>query len=275
MTAPNTRRTSVGFRHCQVLLITSSGYPAASGTEAYEGVQVTRAKALSLNDPAPQQITSIGDDNIFQVDYLPPNEAITGEVRTGITDDVLDDVVTDDASITIGEAKLFGFGTNNRGAENQVAVLAFRQSLDSTPGDTAEGSRCWDFRLFPKAYLIPQESGMDGGATPEERVYALRPQFVGSYPWGKAFASGTEGFTRAQGLRGISQYKPKIVAFLSNGSDVAFAFPTAYPAADAGKIITWVDGVEQTTGLTEATTGVTFSAAPTSGAYIVSFYEYD
>jgi len=40
MTAPNTRRTSVGFRHCQVLLITSTGYPAATGTTAYEGVQV-------------------------------------------------------------------------------------------------------------------------------------------------------------------------------------------------------------------------------------------
>lgn len=272
MTTPQTIRQSVGLRHVQILAVAADGYPAASSTAAYEGVTITGAKALTLNDPEPRQIIHEGDDNILQLDVLPATEPISGELRVGKTNDVVDAVLTDDASITVGQAQLFGVGTDNKGDENQVFVLAYRQSLEADPDGGTYGARRYDFRLM-KAFLIPRDGNMDGNA--EERIYTLRPQFATKHPWGVSYAAGTEGFTRAQMVRGISQYKPKLVAFQGDAATTTFTLPTAYSAVNTDKIAVWVDGALTTTGITKATNSITWTTAPTTDANIVVFYEHE
>ncbi|MFH1555137.1 MAG: hypothetical protein ABII76_09780 [Pseudomonadota bacterium] len=255
-----------------VFALDSSGYPAATATTAYEGVQISGAKALTITDPEPRQIVHIGDDYVFQVDQLPPTEPISGEIRTGKINDTLDAIIGDDKSFTEGEAKLFGFGSNNRGDENQVALLGFRQALDTNQDGSTFGKRVWDARIFPKALVISREGGFEDA--PEDRAYSIRPQFVQNHLWQTAFSATTEGFTRAQGLRMVTEYKPKIIAFKADGSEVTFVLPTAYPAQAAAKVVIWDNGTKQTTGYTATTTHVVFSSAPTSTDILVCLYEH-
>lgn len=270
MAAPGTTRSGVGLRHVQILALESDGYPLSTDTTAYTGVTISGARALTIDDPEPQRIVHAGDDRIFAADTLPPTEAISGELRTGKVNDAVDAVLTDDASITIGEMKLFGFGTDNRGNENQVCLLAYRQTVDSNPSSANYGARRWEFRLVPRTYIIPRESGLD--ENPEERMYTVNPQFVTQYPWGVSFASGTEGFTQAQGLRGVSEYKPKLSAWKGDNATVTFAFDSDYPAASTDKIEVWVDG-SAVTPSTVTTTNFTLSTTPSTDGEVVAFYE--
>lgn len=278
MAVPGTTRSGVGFRHCQVLLLTTGeNTPAATSTTVYEGLVLSGARAMTIDDPEPRDVLHLGDDRVFQRDVLPPDTPISGEIRTGKVNDAMDDILTDDKGIsTVGEAMFFGFGTDNRGDENQVCILAFRQTLDTVPGSAHFGKRRWEGRLFPKAYLTPRESGFED--TPEERTYTLRPLFVTAYPWGLSFAAATEGFTQAQGFRLVSEYKPKIVAWLAGDTDVIYGFSTAYPAQAAGKVEVWVNNVLQAGAgddYTAYTTGITFSSSPTSDYVIIAYYEYE
>ncbi len=272
MAAPNTIRSGVGFRWCQVLAMNATGYPAATDTSEYAGLRISGARSLTINDPEPQQIIHLGDDRPFALDVLPPTEPITGELTVSKINDVVDAILTDDVSVTVGETKVFGIGTDNRGDENQVILLAYRQTLDTDPASSAYGSRRWEFRLFPKVFVIPREGGLV--EAPEERMYTVRPQFVKQYPWGVSFAVGTEGFEQAQGFRGISEFKPRLVAFqASTTAAETFTFSTDFPAQATGKISVWNDGTNWTGTATLAT--ATFALEPaTATAFIVVFYEY-
>lgn len=272
MTAPNTIRSGVGFRHCQILALTADGYPLATDTSEYAGVRISGARTLTINDPEPQQIVHLGDDRPLALDVLPPTEPITGSLMASKIDDPIHAILTDDLQVTVGEMKLMGIGSENRGEENQVILLAYRQTVDTDPASGNFGARRWEFRLFPKTYVIPQESGFSD--TPEEKTYTVRPQFAKKYPWGVSFADATEGFEQAQGVRGIAQYKPRLVSFLGDDSETSFTFNTSYYAQSTDKIAVWVDGVLITADITKATTGVEWTTAPTTDANIVMFYEH-
>lgn len=277
MTAPSGTRSGVGFRHCQILEIAADDYPAATATDAYEGVTISGVRALTINDPEPRNIVHAGDDSVFALDVLPPTEPVTGEMRAGKTNDTVDAIVSGGVNqVTIGEATFFGIGTDKRGSEAQVIMLAYRQTLETDQDNANFGARRWDFRLFPKVILTTREGSYD--ENPEERVYTVTPQFVTQYPWGVTFTTGTEGYGRAQVLRGETQYKPKLVAFNGDASQTTFAFPTSYPAASTAKIDgVWVDGTlqEETTDYTSSTASIVFTTAPAANANIVVFYEHN
>jgi len=257
------------------LAIAADGYPASTTTVAYEGHTISGVKALTMNDPAPRQIVHQGDDSVFALDVLPPTEPVTGEMRVGKVNDTVDAILGDENAVTVGEATFFGIGTDKRGDENQVVMLAYRQTLDTDPSSAYFGSRRWESRLFPKAILVSRDGSFD--ENPEERIYTVTPQFVTKYPWGVTFAAGTEGYTRAQVLRGMTEYKPKLVAFNGDGSATTMALPTTHPAASTAKIAVWVDGTLKalTTDYTVLTTAVTFVTAPTTDANVVVFYEHE
>jgi len=268
-------RSGVGLRHVQVLALASDGYPDATDTSAYDGIQISGAQSFEIDDPEPRQIVHLGDDSIIQMDYLPPEDPITGNLTVGKTNDDVDAVLTDTKQVTEGNIKLFGFGTDNRGDENQVIVLAFQQSLNTDPDSSSFGERRWEAKLFPRAYVVPAESGFT--SDPEERSYSLWPQFVNSHAWGVDFAEGTEGFNRAQGVRMVSEYKPKLSSWQGDNAETEFDFPADYPAVSASSITVWVDGTEQTADMTAATDQLTFAstAIPTTDANIVALYEYE
>lgn len=271
MAAPNTTRSGVGLRNITIFALNSDGYPAAtSSTTAYEGVQISGARSLTITDPEPQQIVHFGDDNVFALDVLPSQEPITGELMVGKVNDTVDAVLTGQNSYTVGEMKLFGMGTSEKGDENQVGIIAYRQTLDTTDG--AAQLRRWESYIFPTAYLIPRAGGFD--ANPEERMYTLRPQISAKQLWGTAVSTSTEGYETAQVVRGVSEYKPKLVAWLGDNTTTSFTLSPAVAADNTSKVVVWVDGVLQTgSEITVATNSVVFTTAPTTDAIVVSAYE--
>jgi len=270
MTAPQTIRSGVGLRKATIFALDASGYPAATNATAYEGADISGAKVLEINDPEPRRITHVGDDRVLALDVLPPNEAISGTLTAGKINDVVAAILSPAKSFAVGEAKLYPVGHDERGDENQVALLIYRQAQDTDPDSSTYGARRWEFKLYPRVTIVEMEAGFSDN--PEEHTYQLYPQLVTKHVWGTPLAAGTEGVTQAQVFRGISQYKPKLVAFKCNAAATEFLFPTDAPAVSTDKITYWVNGVISTAA-TKATSGLSFATAPTTDAMLVVLYE--
>ena len=274
MTAPNVIRSGVGFRNCVIYALDASGYPDAPATAGtlYEGITVSGVKELTLEEPEPEFVEHFGDDRIFAVDILPAKSSMGGEIRVGKANDTVDAAVTGgNLSFTIGEAKLFPVATDNRGSEDQVGMLVYRQSLDTDPTSSTYGKRLWEFKILPRTYVIPREGGFN--ENPEDKAYTIRPMVIGTHLWGETFTSATEGCNEAQALRGVSEYKPHVVAWTTDAAETTFSFHASRPSQAAGKVKTWLDGTVVTAD-TVGTASLIWTTAPTAGT-LVAFYEYE
>jgi hypothetical protein len=275
MTAPAVIRSGVGLRHFQIMAIAADGYAAATTSAAYIGAQLSGVKTVALNDPDPQLISHAGDDGVFMQDSLPPQEGISGTITVAKTNDTIDAILTDDKSFAVGEAKLFGEGSNNKGLENDVIVLTYRQARDTDPASANFGARVWEFKIMPKCAVIPKAEGFAEN-TGTSKSYTLRPGFATKHAWGTAFSANTEGFTRAQMLRGVTQNPPFWCAWNGDGASDELPFDDDYPAVSTDKVHgVWVEGVlkTETTDYSVMTTSITFVTAPASNANVFCFYE--
>lgn len=265
MTAPGKERRGVGLRKIILFELDADGGISTPTVTYYEGVQAVGGKELDLSQSEPSPIYHTGDDVVIDMDFLPSEEAIIGSFTLSGMQDAVDELLTNVNSVTINENRFMVAGTNDADDGPQVCVLAYRQSLDAT------GRRVWESTIFPKAKIVPLNT-KTLNRDPGTKQYRVFPQFSNEYPWGTDFAVGTEGVTRAQMIEGVHNYKPKMVTFNGDGATTVFAFPTDAQAASTDEVTVWVDGVEQTTGITIATDGVTFTAAPATDADIVVFY---
>lgn len=281
MAAPNGTWTPVGARHCRIYALdTSNGIiaPGAASATGYAGIWVSGLKGLEITTPEPQQIFHTGDDGVFASDSLPATEAITGNITTGKIDLALHTALTGDKVVTEGERKWRLIGSNNQGSELQVAMLVYQQAVDTTPGSTTEGQRRWSWMILPKVLMIPMESAM--GGTEFTMTYTIRPQFTGSYPWGVKFTTATEGAIRAQGVRGISEYKPMLSVWKGDNIITDFNLPLDYPAVSADKMETYVYDAGAGTAAIDATAvhttaDTTPTAKPDSSDIVTVFYEHN
>lgn len=264
------KQFGVGMRRAVVFALNTSGLPSASGTTAYEGLEVVGPRAWNLNNPEPRKITHVGNDRPLAIDYLPPNEAMSAELRVAAGDLPLQAVLTNVNTFTIADATLMQWNTEQQGSEPDVGLLLFQQSLD-----TATKARRYRFHVIPSGRVYPQPANMDENAA--EHTYMVAPNPTTTHLWGTTMAVATEGGSEAAAIEGMTTGRPNIVAFLGDASTVAFLFPTAKQAINTTSIAVWVDGVLQTGGGTDytgATSGITFVAAPANNALIVAFYEY-
>lgn len=272
MATPSGILDAVGLKDLQIFALTSTGYPNATSTTFYEGIDVSGVKELTFNAPESRQIVHVGDDRVFNLDTLPPTEPISGELTVGKINNTVDAALTGQLSFTIGDSKMFGAGTDKQGSEAQVAILAFQQAQEADPADSNYGRRIWQWVMMPKGYLIPKIASMNNN--PAEQAYTIRPQVVNRHLWQIAYSNATEGFTQAQIIRGVSEYRPKVVAFLGNNSTTTFTLPTTSPVVStaAAKMYVAVNGVVSA-GYTFTTSTIVFTTAPTTSAYIVAWYE--
>lgn len=264
MSAVSGKLLPVGMRHATIFELNTSGSPAATNTTAYEGLTMVGARSFDLTIPDARKITHVGDDRPLAVDFLPPTEAVSGELRAARNDYDVYAMLTGTEVLTVGEAKAIGIGTSAQGFEPQVGLLLYQQALDDA------GARHWRSFLIPKATIYPHPNGMNDN--PSENRFIISPAVVTSHLWEKAFASTTDGFSDAQVLEFMTKYKPKIVAFLAATASTTFTLPSSYPAADTAKVAIWVDGVAAT-GWTVATNQVATGTAPGNNKRVVVFYE--
>lgn len=265
MAAVSGKMTPVGLRHATIFSLNTYGSPAATDTSAYEGSAIVGAQAFDVTIPDPRKITHIGDDRPLQIDYLPPTEGVSCELRAARSDFAVYALLTGGNVLTVGESKFVGVATSDQGNEPQVGLLLYQQALDET------GARHWRSYLLPKATIYPHPNGMNEAASVHR--FIVSPAVVTKHLWELAFADGTEGYTDAQLLEGMHKYKPKIVAFLASTATTTFTLPTDAACADTAKMNVWVDGVAQAADITKSTTDVQFTTAPGNNKRVVIFYE--
>lgn len=258
----------VGTRYVVVYELNADGYPNAATTSAYTGLEIAGPQAFSLTIPEPRKITHTGSDRVLGVDYLPPLESISAEVRAAPGNLPLDAVLRAVTNPAVGEMSTMAEGTSQQGSEPRLGFLFFQQAIDLDTGDQR-----WAWWIFPKAKVIPLPGG--AGDSPESTRYMIAPTPVTKHLWGRGYSIAIDGCTSAQADRGMSQYKPRLVSFLGNNSSTAFNFPSSSPAADVAKVTVWKNGTLQvvTTDYTVSTIAVTFTTAPALGDNVVVLYE--
>lgn len=264
------KQLAVGLRRAVIFALDANGYPAAPGTTVYEGIEIVGPKAFNLTIPEARRISHTGNDRVLALDYLPPLEGVSGELRVASNDIVAKALVSAVNTFIVGEANFMPWGTDKQGSELDLGMLLFQQSLDT---DTK--SRRWKFYLVPKGRTIPSPASMD--ENPAEDLYRVAPNPTTKHLWGTALVAGTEGATESALFEGMSEGKPNIVAFKGDGTVVAFVLPTGKPATATAKMKIWQNGVVKAvgTGLASLTvTTITFTAAPANGDMVVVWYEY-
>lgn len=274
----DTARSVAGFRHATVFELMDIGslknvlkIPTSGSDVAYEGVQISGVKSLTLTDPPARQIIHTGDDGIVATMTMPPNTAATGTLTTAKTEDALEELMTQSRSTSLGQGIMFPIGANNKGNEPYLCMLVYAQSVNTTKGSSAYGTIGWEGRLLPLVRFVPQDTGFSDAAA--IKTYQLFPQNSTQYPWGEEYSLVNQGYTEAFAHRTWTPGKPKLVTFRGNNSRTEFALPTNYPAKSTSSIQVWVNGTPKTSGLSLTTTAITFSPAPAEDAHIVVFYE--
>lgn len=273
MTLASGKQLAVGLRRAVIFKLDANGYPAAPSTSVYEGFEVIGPKAYALTIPDVRKITHVGNDRALAVDFLPPTEASSAELRVAADDNELNAYLSGVKSFAVGEASMMGLQTDLQGSEPDVGILLAQQSLDA-----ATKLRNYRFHIIPKGRCIPMPPGMDENAA--ELRYAVAPNPTTKHLWGTALAALTEGALEAAFVNGMSAGRPNIVAYKGNGTEDEFLFPVDKPAIATvtAKVVVWVNGVLQviTTDYTVTTTTLTFTpgSIPANGEMVVAFYEY-
>lgn len=265
------KQLSVGVRRAVIFQIDADGFPLAAGTQPYEGFEVIGPKAFTLTIADSRKISHVGNDRVLAIDYLPPTEADSGELRVASSDIQLKAALSGVSPFNVGESTAMAWGTDERGNETDAALLLFQQSLDAYTR-----SRRWKYYILPKARVVPAPASMD--ENPAEDRYVIGPNPTTFHLWGTAMEGDTEGATEAGIIEGMAEGRPNIVAFKGDGATVAFLLPATKPAISAAKVAVWHNGVEVTTGggglASLTTTTVTFSVAPALDDVVVAYYEY-
>lgn len=265
MTTPSGNQLAVGARKGYVFALNSAGLPAAPDTSPYEGLEIRGLKAADLQIPDPRVIQHGGNDRLLATDFLPSMEAITGEIRTANLGQELNATLSNVNQFAVGEINFVPWGTDQQGSEIDIGFLIFQQSLDT---DTK--IRRWRNIVAPRVRAIPILSGMN--EQPAEQRLRVVASPTSKHLWGTSLVVGTEGATEMTFAEGMSEYKPKLVAWKADGTEDNFLFPAAFQAQSTAKVKVWDNGTLVTP--TVATTGVTFVGAPTDGHIIVALYEY-
>jgi hypothetical protein len=260
----------VGLRHVRFYALNANSYPNATSTTVYEGTQIVGGQSFAVTNPNYQEISHRGDDRILAVDFLPPTEKATAELRVAREDLANLASFTGVTARDLGEARVLPFATNKQGSEPDVGLLAFQQQVDSA------GARTWRSFQMPIVRIAPQPKGMD--ENPSEHLYQISAQVVNKYLWGEALSNANDGALEMQYAIQHTVSKPHVVAWLGDNIAVDFLFHADRQAVSTAKIHgVWVDGVKKVGGgtdYTEGTDDITFGVAPTSGALITCFYEY-
>lgn len=279
--ATTTMAAGAGFRHLRVYALnptTGLLLVPTPGADGYGGLQASLAKALTLNVPDPQILQHTGDDRVGATDMLPPTEAIGAEIRTAHWDLDLNALLSNINVVQAGEMNIAALGTSQLGLEPNVAILGYRQSVDTDPVGGTKGARRWNWVMLPQAQVFPKLSPMEEQAV-DVNTFTVNPKIVSKYPWGIAFDEGVEAYYEAQVLYGISQHRPHLEAWEGDGAVLIFNLPTGFEAAETSRMTVWhyVASTGVTTDVTSTVTlavdSITFGTAPAVDDIVTCFFE--
>lgn len=216
MSTPNTQSTGIGLRHVRVSLRDTDGtFAIPAGTAvatAYAGLQVAKAKALTVTLADPQRIAARGDDANFHTFNEAPTDSPSGELRTAVTDTEVIAMLTSVNRYGSGERRETPAGTNKVGEEDPVMVWGMRKAIDAEVGSATYGQRMWQTYIFLNCYATVKLSTMEDSQV-SETTYALTANNSSVDQFGRTMTEAIHGCTEAAFILVQSRYKYWLDAF--------------------------------------------------------------
>jgi len=267
--------SGAGLRNIRAWLIDSNGYPSGtqSGTNGYAGFLIDGAKSFTSNVPDAQIITHTGNDQPFAQDVLPPTELENAALTTGKTNLYADALLTDTLVETLtGDLVMGGMSTNKQGCEPQVVLMGWRQAVDTDPSSANFGQRRYITNMYPSSRVVPKAGSMEESGD-DVNNYNVVPTTVTQTPWAVSFTEVTNGYTRTQRLRFISDGPLMMESFDTDGAAVTFSLD--FTPVSVAKTHVWYYGSPQTVSSVDtANKTFTLSGAPaTATSKLVALYE--
>ena len=265
----------LGLARAWIYALNPQGTPYGQSTTPYRGIEMVGPQDLTLTIPTPQKKTHLGNNQPLQVDFLPPTEAISAQIKCSEDDQILYALLTGTKRYSLSDATVVGWGTNIAGAEPQVGMVISQQALDET------GTRNWITCIFPKCLIYPHLGNMD--PNPKVQTFDVAPCFVNSHIWGVAYSNANEGYTRAQMEMWQSRYPLAVVAWLpgvqSAGYNMMLPATAQAQAAVTGKLTACTKNEVIQVYTTDVAikadlTALTEVAAPAATDRYVAMYEY-
>lgn len=265
--------SGVGLRKAVFYETDANLYPSGnqSGADGYAGTDITGVKGVSLNIPDNVRIPHTGDDVVFAQDFLPPTDLPSGTIQTGKMNQILDTILADTLTQTIGEMELDALDTSKAGYEATGILMYYRQALAVEPGDADFGARRWQTFIIPSVRITPQGNSPAQGSD-DTNNYSMTPTKVNRTPWGVAFTEMDNGFTAAVRLRLNAEFPVMLERWTGNGT--LDTFNTSYAPISVAKTQVWANGTLQTVSSVTDTT-IVLSAPVTNNQVIVALYETD
>lgn len=259
-----------GFRRGVVYKIdqVTGRLKGTSPSVPYMGETFVGGKAWNLTIPKQRRIFHIDADRVGAADFLPPTEAASAVINTSADNMVLDEILTGNKKVVIGNAATIADLTSNQGFEPIIALLLWQQSLDSV-----SRLRTWRSFLIPRAKAIPLLSGFADKEVDSTYDVLMTPSSTNIF--GVSLSTSIDGGTDAQLFRAMTSGRPAIGAWLADGYTSVFTFPAGYtPSVDVASVAVYVNGVNITSGLTVTTASVTFSVAPLANDDVCIFWQF-
>lgn len=262
--------------------LNAKGRPKALNTTAYVGSEIYALKGYTVTLPGARRVPHTGNDRLLKTQIFPGQDAAAGELAVGAESLDLIAMLSGLVIKEIAGMKMLPHLTDNQGKEPNVGFILMQAALSEKA--SAQG---YHFHMLPSTKALVRLNG--AGGEPQDMVYDLAPNAVEFYPWGAAVAPLSDIYDEMSGvpemgvyengiLSGFSTGRPRMASFIC-GSGTVFSFPASAQAANATDIAVFTaaagdDFAEPiTTGITKATTGVTFTTTPGAGTEVHILYQ--
>ena len=267
MTNPSTQFWGGDVYLSTVFPLNTDGSPDPVNTSPYEGLEVDGARTFELTPAEGSYLVNIGNGRLRDTIYRAPREASRAELRVGYTQLNVVAALSGVNVYTVGEAQTIGRLTSKQGSEPDTALLLTQQGHDEN------GLTRYLSYIIPKGKCIPIDSPFNDNAL--EIRYTVTISNTRNEFWGESYTLVNHGFTENGYLNFVTEGRPKLVAYLCNGSEDTFVFPTGKPAIAVGKISVWNwgGGTEYTGGsIVKTVDDFTLSYPPGNGVILVAKY---
>ena len=230
------------------------GLPKATSTSPYVGVEIYGIRGLQLTQTNVRRIAHYDGDRVGLTQILPTLDVPSGTITVDGADLTLGSILGSVTKTTVSGMELMPMMSDQQGDEPNVGLIVY-QAARKTTGVTG-----WHFHIVPTTQLVAQPGSF--GDNNYETVYQMSPSASLKHLWGLAFSTSTDGTESSALIEGFAPYKPRVTAWLADGTEDVFAFDAALNATDTSyKLYQAIAGVvsEVTVGVTKAVDDITFA----------------
>ncbi len=257
-----------GTRKGVLYELDTDNLPKATTTAAYTGLEIYGIRSFALPPTNVRRIPHFDGDKVGLVQILPTLDVPSGTITVDGSDTALVAIVNHTKPSTVSDVEMVTYLNDQQGNEPAIGLLVYQAAKKKT------GAVGWHVIFVPSTQAIPQNGQF--GDNNYETTYQLAPSASPNQLFGKAFSLDDEGTETAGLVDGFSIYKPRVTAFLADGTTAVFTFDTALkPIVDTYQVFlrAAMGGAlsEITTGFTATTTAITFDTGeePADGDKLV------